>query len=307
MAYTSGSIIDINPGLRLLEAVEAGFGVHDNWDFIEQVTIGTVNYRVWKNRGAGLGANSFGQDFHVALYQPESLTSLYFKVFESWDAVNKKAIRPCKSTQSLVPNANFSWGDEVNGYILSSASITHSGFQSLSTTGLDWFLQVSANQINIGAKQSTSDGMISFGVFESLIASGDPFPLYLKTRNGPLVTSDSTYTNTYAWSRHPTVTIGQTYNFIGHNASITPTVGGVGTTDNDRFHGGAILYSRVLMTAHQSGARPSYGYARGMFYDTILLAGVGSARNGDTITIAGDVYVVFFDSSTRFFVKRDAV
>ena len=313
MAYTTSTITSADPAQAFLDAIEAQFNLHDNWEFVEQVTIATINYRVWRNRGSGLANaaanNSFGSDFYIAMYR-SSATDLRFKVFESWDAINKKVIRPCKNTSTLTPNANYSWGDEVNGYTLDSASLTYSNTGvALITTGFEYGISVTRNHMWVWTKISTMDCSMGFGIFESLV-SGEPFPLYLsKDGNG----FHNFAGGAFAWSRHPGIAIASNVNnFVGYGESLLgPRLGGVGDAENDRFHGGGILYAPFTVTAFGS-PRSAYGWVRGKLYDTILLNSVGSSRVGDTCVVGGVTYVKFLCNSAAIaaihpWINRDAV
>ena len=313
MGYRTGVITDADPAARMIEQIEAEMTAQGTWEFVEQVTVSAIIYRVWRCRGTGNNANVFGQPFHVALYR-SSATAFSVKVFEHWRTDTKRLIRPTRGNSTAsAPNATtFAFGDETNGFTLDTAAgATGNGFSGLVTTGLDYFIQVSRNRVWVGIKQGTSDAAISFGIFETLMVAGDPFPLY-SLNTGSLNGSEFSMTDMVGWSRHPNVTTSLSSNFCARAwTAHGPMVGGVNSTNADRLQGvGAILISRcrvetlgVLQSQHLASA---VGWIRGLLYDTIRLQEVGSSRSGDTITIGGQVYVLFFNGSTRYWVLRDA-
>src|SRR5215203_166015 len=189
--YNSGNILNADPATQLIAAIEDTFDDHTGqWEFVEEVTISTIAYRVWKNRGTTVtNPNSWGTDFFIAIWRA-SATSVRMKAFEVWDATNKKVIRPCRnSSTALSLNANYSRGDETNGQTLDQTSganvgttgATYAEISSLPTTGFDWFVWATKDQVRITSKQGASDYSMGAGVFETLLTASpaELFPLYL--------------------------------------------------------------------------------------------------------------------------------
>ncbi len=302
MAFRSGTTTSATPSTALITEIEAEMTTHGNWDFVEEVVIGTSTYRVWRNRGTGTGANSFGSDFHVALIRPTDGTgNLTVKVFEAYDATTDRLFRPCTpNTSNLTPNANYSVGDQTTGYTLDNTAPTVSATVLLVTTGYDWFLQVNANFFVVGVKYSTTDTGVYAGLFEPLMA-GEPFPLCLVATNG----QESIYATDTAVSRHPNMTTTNADNFAHRCDAFTKTGGDPQRTD--LFHNGAFA-SRVLVHAHGTPSQ-TYGYARGLLYGCAYLPdGTTVTRTGDTITIGGVTYTKYriatFGLSAGVFVSN---
>lgn len=326
MAYRSGNILNADPAAALITQIEGTFTDHTgNWEFVEEVTITSQAHRVWKNRGTGAtNNNSWGVDFYVSIWKA-STTDVRIKCFESWDATNKKVIRPCRSTATALSlNANYSWGDETNGQTLdqissgntSTTGASNVAFGTLPTTGYDYFIWATKDQVKIALKVGVNDYCAGAGVFESLLTASpaELFPLYLQgsgTSTGQVMAGVSEV----GWSRHPnaanlTATAGNLRGGLV-NTTLGPRMGGIGSAAVDRFHGtsGAALMARPLTIASQGNVNDggNFGYYRGLMYDTVMLAVDGSTtRSGDTVTLGSDVYVKMAGPANIHFAKRDA-
>jgi hypothetical protein len=313
MAFREGSIAPTaDPAAALLAQIEGTLNDHTGqWEFVEEVTVATIPYRIWRNRGSGVtNPNSFGSDFYCAIYRGGA-QFVRMKCFEVWDATNKKAIRPVKGSSSAgAPNANGSWGDEVNGYTIDSTSVTYFGPNgALSTTGLEYYIRATKDQLNVYVKFGTTDDGASLGLFESLMTSSpsEPFPLYAWRGND---TGMATSGVSGGISRMPTVTLSQSSNFqlTSTTTPLQPTLGGINNTDVDRLHGDSILVGRPRI--EHGGGATLYGQYRGQAYDWYILAQSSTARNGDTVTLGADVYVRATgtgpSSASNMWMKRDA-
>jgi hypothetical protein len=323
MAYNSGNIVSADPAAALITAIEGVLDSHTgNWEFVETTT-STIPYNVWVNRGSGVdNPNAWGTSFHLAIGKV-STTAVHLKVFESWDATNKKMIRPVIALSTKAVNANGSYGDETNGYSLNdTTNSARSGWSGLATTGFDWFVAASKDRLCIALKQGTGDDFISLGVFETLLTSSpvETFPLYLTSARPTSSPSSDTSgftsaTSThYALSRHPGIsaTLAENFKGDGQNVALAPLLGGIDTpTVVDRLHNNSWIYQRptVQMYGGNGQGQPAtYGRFRGLIYDVALLNNNGSSmRNGDTVTFGGDTYVKMFNATAAWFVKRDAV
>lgn len=294
MGFRTGAIAPVapattvsDPATQLVNQIEAEFNVHGNWDFVEEVVTGTApdEYarRVWLNRGTGTGANSFGSDFHIQLARRVDGTgTVYLYAFEAYDALNNKAIRPCVPTAgSLAINANGSHGDETLGFTLDSGTLVNAQLL-LVNTGFDYYIQVSNNRLCVATKYSTTDTAVYVGLFESLMAA-DPFPLCILGTSG----NESAFTTDAGVSRHPNKTTTEANNFVFRMGLWETPVGNAET--GDIFHNAAVA-SRALLR-HIDTLPATYGVARGLLHDTLLLPDGGTAsRNGDTITVNGATY-----------------
>jgi hypothetical protein len=325
MAYNSGNILHADPAAQLIAAIEDTMDDHTGqWTFVETVPIASIDYKIWKNSGtSGTNPNSFGSDFYLSLNRVTA-TQIRIKVFEHWDATNKKIIRPVQGKSSLALNANGSYGDETNGYTADNiANLTYAGWTSLATTGFDYFIQATKDQLRIAIKQAALDDFISLGVFETLLVStpAETFPLYLTNPQASSIGDDSFIGTTvlYALSRHPgNGSTTQTENLKGSGQFnvLGPTlIGGIDApTAVDKLHNNAWITGRptVQHFGGQVQAVPqTYGRYRGLIYDALLLADNGAAvRNGSEQTLGSDVYVKFWAGTTVgnvWWIKRDAV
>jgi hypothetical protein len=306
MAYATGTLTDANPAAALITLIEAQMTAQGGtWVFVEEVVISTNTYRVWRNKGSGVAnPNSFGTDFYIALRRQTAAGSTDVSVlaFEVWDATNKKAIRPVAgSANSQAINANFSFGDETNGFTLANVA-AYVGIRPLVTTGFDYIIQVSKNQIAIGAKVSTNDSACYAGLFESLLPSAHPFPLCLV---GGGTSSNGTLATTCGVSRHPTVTTTGTNNFQ-HTLANLITPAGDATSNIDKLHASAVG-SRVLVSP--SGVVGSYGQFHGLLYNVMSLnQGTTAWRTGDTIPVSGENWVkAYLLGSTTYWLDTVVV
>lgn len=287
MAYRTATITNASPALALAQEIEAGFGEHANWDFVKDVVIGTYTYRVWKNRGTGSGANAFGQDFFLAFRYLTAAGGADLRVvcFESFDATNNKAIRPCTGyTTNQTPNANGSFGDETAGFTLDASALVYASI-TVPTTAYQSFVSVSADRVCCGVNYSTTDHAFHAGLFEPL-SSLETFPLMICATSGQENSSQSSS----GVSRHPGRTAAATYNFAFEMDFWTQIAGNAQSAD--LFHGGGLASRALLRSTRTSDAdKATYGYARGLLKDVIVLPdGSTATRNGDTITISGNVY-----------------
>lgn len=314
MAHGSGTIASATPAEALITAFEGVLNTHDNYDFVEEVVAGTQTWRVWKNRGSGLGANAAGADYHFA-FCPFSATALRMRAFENWDTTGKKAMRPVRgSSTSLTPNADGSWGDTTTGYALDVATnLQYRSFSGLNTTGFDWFMHASKDRIWMGIKQSSLDSSFSLGHFESIVQGGEANPLYF-IQDSTLAANEGSISPTNMWcgtSRMPgaplTAAGGLFQHFAGASMTNTLLKGGIGNAERDHWHGDSITACRFLLQAGGGGVTPTaHGLLRGYLRDTLFLVSDGSARTGDTITLGGEIYWAFKHAGGVFWSKRSA-
>lgn len=306
MAYAAGALTDANPAAALITLIEAQMTAQGGtWVFVEEVVISTNTYRVWRNKGSGVtNPNSFGTDFYIAFRRATAAgaTDVVVMAFEVWDATNKKAIRPVAgSTTNQAINANFSFGDETNGFTLALVAAT-AGLRSLVTTGFDYVIQVSKNQIAFGVKVGVNDSAVYAGLFESLLPTAHPFPLCLI---GGGTGSTGTLSTTHGVSRHPTMTGTNTNNFQ-HAISALLTGAGDATSLIDKLHGSAVG-SRVLLSP--SGTANTYGQYHGLLYNVMNLNNGGTTwRTGDTIPVSGENWVkAYFAAGSTYWLDTVVV
>jgi hypothetical protein len=312
--YNSGSIAPTaDPAAAFITQVEDTFTDHTgNWEFVEEVILATIPYRVWRNRGTVVtNPNLWGSDYYVVVVKG-STAEVRFKVFESYTPsggtpANAKGIRPIRAASTAsIPNANGSYGDEVAGYTLSDdTNLPYVGTSSLQTTGFDYYLWASRNAFYFGSRQGVADVCATGGVFETLLTASpaETFPLYMGGGGGNLVSAS------FGSSRQFGVQSSNSNWRINIPVStLSPLIGGVGSALIDLLHGG-VLAGRPLIQS-TSGGSTLFGQYRGEMYDALLLSANGTTRIGDTVTINGDVYVRMSNGASPAFthwVERDAV
>ncbi len=291
---TPGALItSATPATALVAEIEATMAAHDNWDFVEEILLSSRIRRIWKNRGTGLGANSFGQDFYVSISRDTLGTGeVTVSAFEVWNlstaATNpSRVIRPVAgSTTNQAENVNGSFGDETLGIALNSSVFAEARLPTV-TTGMDFGVLVTNNFFAAFSKYSTTDVALYAGLFDSLMPV-DPFPLCLIGNSG--------YNNIYssydaATSREPNkpaTHTSDTWNFISYISTWTTTSGT--TQQIDPYLGGPLPSRAQIRKGTDDLA--NFGLRRGLLKDCVYLADGGTTtRNGDTITIAGQRYV----------------
>lgn len=301
MAHTYNTITDADPAARLIEAIETMMAAHDNWDLQESgLVISSSTISVWKNRGTGLGANSFGADFYVA-FERTSTTGVRIRAFEAYTPAagvpaNARQIRPCKAggTSPLTPNADGSWGLAA-GYGLTDTSNTeYLSVAGLLTTGFEYGIILSKNYLRLALRQGASDANGEVGLLESILPGApgpvEPMPLYTHSGQGSgLITPSWTNGGTQiATSRHPALpdqtARTQLYNLTAQSVDIVK--GGPGAlTEYDRWQGsGVILVGRPWWVT--AGTPKSvYGYVRGRLYDFVTVESSPSSRVADEWTV----------------------
>lgn len=283
MSYTSGTLSSSTstPGADLLSQLESMLTSHANWDYVQDVTISGSTYRVWKNRGSGTGANSFGQDFYVH-FRVDSSQNLNVSASEGFVTASGNVIRPVAgSSAGQALNSNGSFGDETNGLALNSSSVPYAYVQTAAAT--PYYISVTSNRICLA---SGAGSAFYAGLFDSLLPN-EPFPLCITATSGM---ETFYYTADGGTSRQPGKSAGNTdaYNFCHKLSAWTVTSGDTQTID---IAIGAPLASRVLLAPTQQNPT-TYGTARGLLYDCFYLPnGANATRNGDTMTVGSDVYV----------------
>lgn len=296
------------------------------YEFREQVTTGGQVWRIWRNRGSSPAAlpNVFGQDWHFAFCRINS-TELRVRCFEDWhmsnDALNPmRMIRPCahgNANNSLTPNSNGSYGDEVAGYVLENTSAVqpYIGFTTLPTTGYEWYVHTTRNRVLMAIKGPSTDSWLQFGIFESLLTSNpaEPMPLYMQHDPPGYGVSNIQSPGSYGYaalSRHPNVLSPPQTHCFNHVFDMSPyeyVIGGIGTAVNDRYHGSVPLIGRPRLYTYTGKGSEIVGRHRGKVYDMWYVATQPTTtRTGDTVTMNGVPHVIFNSGGFgRVWVARD--
>lgn len=304
MAYRSSiagdtpgtAITSATPAAELVAQIEATFGAHDNWDFVEEIVISPSIYRVWKNRGSGIGANAAGVDFYVALsYNATTQEYVRVRAFEMWNLSSagsnpSRMIRPVMgTTTSHAENANGSFGDETTGYALNNSIVPYAELW-VSNTGYEFGVNATINSLSIYTKFSTVDYACYVGVFESFV-SGEVMPLYMCGTSG-----NETFHSAYdgGTSREPNKPVGHTTDSVNFYAALSTFSHRSGSIQQgDPYLGGNALPCRVIVRKVAIDYA-NYGYVRGLLRDALYLEdGSTATRNGDEITVGGVRYVKF--------------
>jgi hypothetical protein len=302
MATATDTINSATPVTALRTQIESVLTSHSTWAPVENITISTNTYNVWRCRGSGVAnPNSWGSDFYVVLVAPTSgIGGFTIKACENWDATNDLMQRPVVSG-SLATNADGS-ALATGGVVASTTGSSLGqvlGSMSAAPNTNEYYTIVTKNALWVGWRRSdTSSNQPSLyaGLFETFMPSeATEFPLLLY--GGPSAASNTSFGSTASggFSRQPK-RISQSAATFHHLAAVltnaTPLSGD--TAKQDLFYTKAIA-SRALIRMHgfTSGNLPeTYGGLRGLLYDALIVtAGSGvTYQVGDTITIDGAVY-----------------
>lgn len=287
------------------------------WEFVESPDGANV-YRVWRNRGSvAANPNQWGQDFYIVLVKV-SATALRSLAFEEWDATAKNYKKVVIGT-TVATNADASYGLAAGYLYTNVANITYTGFTGFVTTGFNYYIRATRNQLHVGIKQSTIDDWFAMGVFESFLTTNpaETFPLYMFQARGLALNNNWRITTVqYGWSRHPgrESAASATYSFQGQAQVLGYSLGGIDApTIVDNFHDDRWLIARTAQLA--LGGEPgggnspaTYGWVRGVMYEEVLLGNNGAtARIGDTVPINGVVHVRFSNTNGTRWLERDAI
>lgn len=314
MSYTSGTrTLQSNSAEDLYGIIATQLGAHGNWTFIEDVSLATYKYSVWR-----CGAlNSTGVSFYVFFSRTIAAgTSLGFGLAEDYDSATHTFLRgaPTVSTTARTPAADYSISGAATTALYNAAA---GGLNMLVQTlvldpsSYDYWIAVNNDGMWVGARvgAGTPQG-VTLGTFDSLVqdpATNDPRPLFIghNTAN----TTSASFTTT---TRHPFASGSQGYwwgayewytNLTWPSAAVA---GSVGASSGDLFQGGKAVGARCLLRtwAVQRGQSiTTFGQNRGLYRHMLYFGLAAGVTVGDTITIGSSTWVytgkngVFYEST----------
>lgn len=315
MTYTSGTRTGAtNSAEDLYSLISNQLSTHSNYTFIEDYTLATYKWSVWK-----VGAlNSTGVPFYLLFNRTVAAGSnLYFGICEDYDAATHAAIRaaPAPTSSTKTPAADGSYQGATSTVLPNTTGVSTPQFGlynvTASPSAYDYWIAANNDGMWVGTRigAGAPAGAV-MGTFDSLVdtpATNDPRPLFVAGDAG-MSTSNSSGSAT----RHPMVTTAQGYlwgtsdwwtqTYIWTSQGATGAVGG---TANDLFQNQKSVGSRVL---HKTWAQYRgvginlVGNNRGLYRHILYFPTAAGVAIGDTITIGSSTWVytgknVFYESS----------
>lgn len=235
-----------------------------NWEFVEQVTVSSKDYRIWKNKGHAWAGNA---EFFFLMSMPGT-TSLVLRPFEEWDSGTKK----CTGLLSSATTGQITL-DSVGRLPAADPTQTSTGAMYLSSipsaATYTYYLGIGPQGIFLAISTNTDTSYV--GLFEpSGVYSSGEFPLCtVQFQNTP----------SSRFSRIPSLTGSQPYSLMA--ATIAHDAVGAIPTGLTPLNGKSLLSRRRVLDPDSilRGQMPAW-----LLSSYTPAAGV---VQGDTITVAG--------------------
>lgn len=264
MAFYSASFSGVNYPVNFMSTLDTWL-TSSSWQFVESVGTATGSFaNVYKSSSA---LNSVAKDFYIATYRTASVTvNVTFRLFEQWDATNKRALKYAPSVESasgFTVNPIDNTVTDATGLSLSSASLFPNSFTTYTINPQTVYGDIDINRMIVGST-NTSAGFTNYiGVYDTLLPpSIDPVPLVISSFGGntgisAAPTVNSSLIHGGASTREPTTPTASYGNFlictyVGSGLSNSPYV----ISSTNEFNTVGSLYR---------GSQP-YTAARIMFY-----------------------------------------
>lgn len=271
MPFYTGTIVGGGASALIAKVEECLALSPTYWEYVEQVTVSSYDYRIWKNKGHAWAGNSeFFMYFQAAAGSP----TFYSRPFEEWNSGTKK----CTGLLTIASSGNVTL--DASGRVgatdptrSSNGGISIGGLPTAATT-YTYYIAVGPQGLYVYTTVGTDYGYM--GLYESSgVYSSGEFPLCgIQFANSPLSKV----------SRMPGLTGSQTYNIF----NITIPHYGVGAipTGYPQLGGKSVLSRRKILDTNNvpRGLAPAW-----------LLASAnpeGGIVAGDTITIGGVTYTM---------------
>lgn len=303
--YTTGTVgPSATSATDLRTAVDAAILSHPNWSLVEAITITGGTSRVYKCSGSGANANSWAQDFYVALTQrTASPSALDVQVFEAYTpAPTSQAVRSCRgsgSTTVAAPNANGGYVVDNTAYTLDNTTTTQLGRQTItldSTNGWAYMVQASRSRLHFSIGRSTNTQVaIVAGVYvpnpRTVAAASGMFPLVnyaLSANNSVAMGGVVAPSNTAMYSRNPgSGTVGN----AGISAASSNTAAGAISTGGQVVDAleGAVRPSGVSLLGY-AATGPSFANVTGILRGS--LPGLYAFYNSASLPSSTDLVVL---------------
>lgn len=300
MTYISGTrTLQANPAEDLYSIVAADLADHPNWTFIEDVTLATYKYSVWRCGPL----NSTGAPYYVFFHRTNANgTGLGIGLAEDWNTATKAFLRgaPTASTTARTPNADYSiTGNTETSLYNAAAGGVNMLIQTvvLDTSSFDYWFASNNDGFWLGARVGTAAAQgIVCGSFDSLVvdpATNDPRPLMIGHN-----TANTTSAAFTVFTRHPFASGSAAHwwgayewytNLTWPSLAVLGTVGG---TTGDLFQQGKAVGARVVMrTFALQRTVTTQGQNRGLYRHMLWFGNAAGVTVGDTITIDSTTWV----------------
>jgi hypothetical protein len=258
--------------------------------FVEQWTYSTTHcFDVYKSPGA---SNAIGTDWYIAFgWAAAAATSLAVRLFEQWDATNKKAIKYAPSATS-VPASDGSVND-ATGLLLNDAGLFQnaSGGGATAVSSITYYFNITIDRVWFA---TSAPAVFYFGSHDRLLSSSDdPMPLAMCA-----IYFGLSATATLGASTRELKNIGAaTYNFFvqtGYGSSLNVAWAVASTTGFNAFgpgvglEGADSIYFSGAYPVCRPMIHPSRGYAttnRGVCKPGLYITGGVAGVAGDTATL----------------------
>ncbi len=198
--YQTGTqAISATSAVDFRTALDAVIVTHPNWSLVEAISITGGTSRIYKCSGSGGNANSWGQDFYIAITQfTASATQLQFQAFEAYDTGTHQATRAVISAGAATiaaPNANGGYVNANTGYTLDTGTGNVARFQVAldGTSAWMWMCHVSKSRLEISLNKSGGGSETGFvgGLYvpnpRAVSAVASVFPLFAGVAVGSMV------------------------------------------------------------------------------------------------------------------------
>lgn len=303
MTYTSGvRTSQANPGEDLYAQVAALMTAHGNYTFIEDWTLATFKWSVWR-----VGSlNSTGTPYFLLFNRTVANgNNLNIGLCEEYDQPSHSFTRGTPNSTSTVrtPAADYSTGTAP--VALPNATALSPSLRTYEVTGdptsYNYWIAINNDGLWIGTRVGANapNGVLA-GTFDSLVenpATNDPRPLFA----GGGATANSTSQAYISFTRHPFASGSNTWWWGAYEwwtGQLTwpsaALIGQVGAATGDLFQSAKAIGARQLMRTwaiQRSGSATTYGSNRGLYRNVLCFNVAGAVAIGDTITVGSSTYV----------------
>ena len=304
--YVTGTTTGTTPADTIRTALATPMA-NAGWTAVETVTPGTAAHDVYKSPGA---SNAIGTDWFLAIGHADSTAAnLQVRLFEQWDATNKKAIKYAPSATST-PASDGSVND-VTGLLLDSTSLFQhaNGGGSTAVSSVTYYFNITVDRVWFAT--SAVDAYY-YGSYDRLLSSSDDqMPLAMLKINYDGTSQRTSYGGS---TRELKPAGANTYNFFvqaGYGASAVAAWGTESQVGWNMFSPGVKLQadSVYYSSAYPVGrpiVHPSRGHRytnRGVCKPGLYIVPGISGSAGETLNITradGSIAYCLFVATYRF-------
>jgi hypothetical protein len=284
--YVTGTTTSTTPADTIRTALAAPM-VAAGWTAVETVTPGTASYDVYKSPG---GSNAIGTDWFLAIGHADSTAAnLQIRLFEQWDATNKKAIKYAPSATS-VPASDGSVNDATGVLLNSSTLFAQTGVASVAVSSITYYFNITIDRVWFA---TNVPNVYYYGSYDRLLSSSDdPMPLVIT-----FMTYSSSAITTSAATRELKPAGANTYNFFvqtGYGASLAAawSTQGASLAENVFMPGDHLAADSIYFSGAYPVGRPIIHPSRGVQYTNRGICKPGLYVAGGVAGVAGDTMTV---------------